>query len=175
MHQMRRIEEIRSTMYEDEEAAAAVRAAARELEASVPVGEILAALVAKDATVRLLGAAAEAPERLQRPWLTLAAAGAPSARRALAWRASELLAPAELVEVLLEHASRPQAECRRRAARRDGEEGAAWRLLSHLRRRELVGLMRGRPALACPHRRALAGARRAGRTFETAPVAAGAC
>lgn len=153
MHPMRRIEMIKSTLGSGEDGAAEIRAAARVLERSVPAGDVLAAVADSRFPSALVAAARPCAEPEERAWLTLAAAGPERARQVLAWRATQLLDPAELVTLAME----------RRGARRRGfkrlstattDQAAAWGLLAHLRVRELRAIVRARPALAAIHRRA---------------------
>ncbi len=157
MHPMRRIEEIRSTLEDGEVGAAEIRAAAKLLEATTPVGVVLAAVAAKDFLPALIRHSEGCPAPQERAWLTLAAAGTRRARLTLAWRASEALQAAQVVEVFVNHRHDRKEECRRRAAATtEADGGGAWLLLSHLSGRELRRLVRGRPALAGLYRRARA-------------------
>ena len=157
MHLMRRIEEIKSTLSGGEEGAAEIRAAARALEDGEPVGAILAAVAEAEFPATLIARAETLSDPQARAWLTIAAAGARRARQVLAWRASQVLSPAELVEACLSR--RRGAELARRAKHAaDPEAAAAWALLGHLSGRELRALVRARPALAGAYRRAVPGA-----------------
>lgn len=167
---MRRIEEIKSTLDGGEDGAAEIRAAARLLEQSVPVDEVLAAVAEAEFPGALIAASRDCECLEQRAWLTLAAAGPRRARQILGWRASQLLDSAALAALALQ---RGPARARRfeqlSVAADEPGAAAAWRLLAHLRGSEFRAMVRARPALAaayrrarlarsCPHTRALAGA-----------------
>jgi hypothetical protein len=154
---MRRIEEIKSTLERGEEGAAEIRAAARTLEERVSVEEVHAAVAEVGFPSRLIAASREWEGAEERAWLTLAAAGPRRARQVLAWRASQLVDPAELAVLVLRRSSVRAHEFERVALSVDEPEAAAaWRLLAHLRGRELRALVRARPALAAVCRRARA-------------------
>jgi hypothetical protein len=154
---MRRIEEIKSTLERGEEGAAEIRAAARMLEERVSVEEVLAAVAEAGFPNRLVAASRECEGAEERAWLTLAAAGPRRARQVLAWKASELVDPAELgVLVLRRGSARAQAFERVAASVDEPAAAAAWRLLAHLRGSELRSMVRARPALAAVCRRAAA-------------------
>jgi len=154
MHPMRRMEEIKSTLYGAEESAVAVRAAARLLERSVPVGEILAAVAEAGFPNALIAAARRSEGEEERAWLTLAAVGRRRARQVLAWRASELLDPAEPAARALERRRTRVRELTRRAGAGEPGLAGARRLLARLNGGELRALVRARPALAAAYRRA---------------------
>jgi len=153
MHPMRRIEEIKSTLEVGEAGAAEIRAAARLLEASTPVGEVLAAVAAPEFTATLIARSKGCLAPEERAWLTLAAAGARRARLTLAWRASTVLCAAEVVEVFASHCAHLQEECLRRMELAAGDAAGAWALLSWLSDQEMRRLVRGRPALAGRYRK----------------------
>ncbi|HEY5052536.1 MAG TPA: hypothetical protein VII45_03920 [Solirubrobacterales bacterium] len=147
MHPMRRIEAIKSE-FDGEISPAAIRHAVREAEASTPIGAILSTLASEDFLPALIEAAEGrcAPE--ERAWLTLAAAGALKVRLALAWRATDLIDPEALVEVLLSHRDEIKAECERRADRcHSDEQQGGWLLLAFLRPSQLRRLISARPRL----------------------------
>jgi hypothetical protein len=157
MHPMRHIEEIKSTLEEDEAGAAEIRAAARLLEASTPVGEVLAAVAATEFESTLIARSQGCPAPEERAWLTLAAAGARRARLVLAWRAGEVLRASEIGEVFVSHRKCLRQECRRRSEiAADKDHAGAWALLSWLSAPDLGRLVLGRPALAGHYRRARA-------------------
>jgi hypothetical protein len=153
MHQTRLLEAIKAGLDGPEAAAAEVRAAARELEGSTGVGEVLAALVDPGFPDAVL-AAARRPGQPQRAWLTLAAVGARRARQILAWRASELV-DADLLASLapLRRGPRERGFRHAIAAAADPTQAAALSLLAGLRGGELRAMMRARPALAAARRR----------------------
>jgi hypothetical protein len=161
---MRRIEGIKCALAGGEEEAAEIRAAARALERVVSPAEVLAAVADPEFPRVLITAAVGSEPEVETAWLTLAAAGPRRARQVLAWRASQLLDPAELVVV---------ATARRRARERGfaragssaGVRGAAFSLLAHLSSSELRAMVRARPELAAAHRRA-----RAARSRVSAPA-----
>jgi hypothetical protein len=152
---MRRIEGIKCALGGGEEEAAELRAAARALERSVSPSDVLTAVADPEFPKALITAAEGTEPEVQTAWLTLAAAGPRRARRVLAWRASQLLDPAELVTLAT---SRRRARERgfARAADSAGVRGAAFSLLAHLSSSELRAMVRARPALAAAHRRARA-------------------
>lgn len=160
---MRCLEEIKSTLSDGEDGAAEIRAAARTLEASEPLAAILGAVAEKEFPATLIAHAEDTPEA--RAWLTLAAAGPRRARQVLAWRAGQVLSPAELVEACLVRRRGAELDRRARAAA-DPAAAAAWRLLAHLRGHELRAMVRARPATAGAYRRA----RKADRTRLGAPA-----
>lgn len=153
MHPIRRIEEIKSTLEDAETSAAAVRAAARLLETSGSIGDVLEAVASEPFRATVIACSEGCPPEEERAWLTFAAVKADRARLALAWRASEVLDPAEIVEILSSHRGRYRDECRRRAGLACGDAAGAWRLLACLRSRELRRLIRARPALGSAYRR----------------------
>jgi len=155
LHPIRRIEAIKSALGSGEEDAAEIRAAAHLLERSAPVAQVLAAVAEAEFPDALIEASRDRAGSEERAWLTLAAAGARRARQVLAWRASELLDPAELGAVALQR-RRVRVQSFERLAAEAEESGAsaAWRLLAHLRGSELRSLVRARPALAAAYRRA---------------------
>jgi hypothetical protein len=150
LHPMRRIEEIKSAT-EGELEASEIRKAAKLLEATTPVGAILATVAREEFGPALFEAANDRSAPQERAWLTLAAAGAERARLCLAWRASELLDPKAIVEVLIAERHNLREACQRRAEQAGSEdERGAWLLLSWLKGAELRRLVRGRPCLhAC--------------------------
>ena len=148
MHPIRQMEAIRSTLDDGEEGAAEIRAAARRLERTVPIDEILAAVVDPDFPMALMRASLGCEPAVETAWLTLAAAGSRRARQVLAWRASQLLDPAELAGAAQ---SAPDGSCRfelKATAAKDAGAAAAWRLLAFLSGKELGAMVRARPALA---------------------------
>jgi hypothetical protein len=111
------------------------------VEAETPVGALMSTLAAREFTDVVLDAAQgrSRPELLA--WMTIAAAGPRAARRALAKRASEIVAPHELVEVLIAGGDL-HAACEQRAEAATGEEEwGAWLLLARLRGRDVRRLV----------------------------------
>jgi hypothetical protein len=158
LHQTRLIEAIRSTMWDPESAAAEIRAAARVLEASGSLAELLGAVLTEGFPAEMIARAARRPGPEERAWLTLAAAGARRTRQCLAWRASQALDAGELAAALASAPRGPRRACRRRAAGAgSAEERAAWLLLATLRRGELRRLAEGRPAIAVHYRKLRSG------------------
>lgn len=155
MDPMRRIEGIRCALAGGEEEAAEIRAAARALERAVSSGEVLAALADPEFPRALIAAAVGSEPELETAWLTLAAAGPRRVRQVVAWRASQLLDPAELVALAIK-GRRARERGFARGAATGGERGAAFSLLAHLSSSELRAMVRARPALAAAHRRARA-------------------
>jgi hypothetical protein len=156
MHPLRRIEEIKSTLDDGEVGTAEIRAAAGALERSFPVGEVLAAVADPEFPSALIDAAKGCPEDEERAWLTIAAAGARRARQVLAWRASQLLDPTELVALAMKRARARERGFEQLAATSGPDAAAAWALLAYLRVEELQAMVRARPALAAVYRRARA-------------------
>lgn len=149
MHVLRRIEEIKSTLWSGEEGAAEIRAAARTLEEVAEVGEILAAVADSEFPRALIAAAEGSARDVERAWLTLAAAGPHRARRVLAWRASQLVDPGELGAVAMNRRrTRVRALERLAATACEPAATAAWAVLADLRGSELRAMVRARPALA---------------------------
>ncbi len=117
------------------------------IEASTPIGALMATVAPREFTPTMLDAAQGRPQGEVLAWLTLAAAGPVKTRLALAERAVEIVNPDALVEVLLEEGSLA-GPCERRAAQAAGDEQwGAWLLLARLRRRELRRLVEARPEL----------------------------
>jgi hypothetical protein len=150
---MRRIEGIKCALGSGEEEAAEIRAAAQALEESVSPGEVLAAVADPEFPKELVAAAVGSESSAERAWLTLAAVGPRRARQALAWRASQLLDPAELVTLAMKRRRDRVRHFARRAAAANPDVAAAFSLLAHLSSRELRAMVRARPALATAHRR----------------------
>jgi len=157
MDPMRRIEGIKCALGGCEEEAAEIRAAARTLERSVSTGEVLAAVLDPEFPKELVAAAVGSEPSEETAWLTLAAAGPRRARKVLAWRASQLPDPAELVTLAMKRRrARERGFARAAATAADTGVGAAFSLLAHLSSSELRAMVRARPALAAAHRRARA-------------------
>lgn len=111
------------------------------VEAETPVCALMSTLAAREFTDVVLDAAQGRgrPELLA--WMTIAAAGPRAARRALAKRATQIVAPHELVEVLLAGGDL-HAACEQRAeAATSEEEWGAWLLLARLRGRDIRRLV----------------------------------
>jgi hypothetical protein len=152
---MRRIEGIKCALAPGEEEAAEIRAAARALERAVSPAEVFAAVADPEFPGALIAAAEGSEPEVETAWLTLAAAGPRRARQVLAWRASQVLRPAELVALTMMR-RRARERGFARAAGGAGVRGAAFSLLAHLSSSELRAMVRARPALAAAHRRARA-------------------
>jgi len=152
---MRRIEGIKCALGGGEEEAAEIRAEARALERSVSPAEVLAAVADPEFPRALIAAAVGSEPELETAWLTLAAAGPRRARQVLAWRASQLLDPDELVALATKR-RRGRERGFASAAASAGVRGAAFSLLAHLSSSELRAMVRARSALAAAHRRARA-------------------
>jgi hypothetical protein len=111
------------------------------IEADSPVGALMSTLAAREFTEVMLEAAQQRPRPELLAWMTVAAAGPNRARRAVAKRATQIVAPRELVEVLLGGGD-VRAACERRAEQATSEEEwGAWLLLAGLRGRELRRLV----------------------------------
>lgn len=129
------------------------------VEAETPVGALMSTLAAREFTDVVLDAAQERgrPELLA--WMTIAAAGPRAARRALAGRATRIVTPHELIEVLT-CGGDPHAACEERAEAAGGEEEwGAWLLLARLRGSDIRRLVEGQ----APLRRRYEAARRESR------------
>ena len=155
MDPMRRMEGIKCALGGSEEEAAEIRAAARVLERSVSPAEVLAAVADPQFPRALIAAAVGSEHEADTAWLTLAAAGPRRTRQVLAWRASQVLDPAELVALTMKR-TRARERGFARAAGGTGVRGAAFSLLAHLSPSELRAMVRARPALTAAHRRARA-------------------
>lgn len=155
MDPMRRIEGIKCALGGAEEEAAEIRAAARSLERKVAPGEILGAVADPDFPRALVAAAVDSEAEEETAWLTLAATGPRRVRQVLAWRASQLLDPVQLVTLAMKR-RRPRERGFERVVATATDPGlvAAFSLLAHLSGRELRALVRARPALAAAHGRA---------------------
>lgn len=124
------------------------------IEATTPIGALMASVAPREFTPVLLDAAQGRPQEEALAWLTLAAAGPVKTRLALAERAVEIVDPEQLVEVLLEEGSLA-GPCEQRAEQAEGDEHwGAWLLLARLRRRELRDLVEARPELRRRYREA---------------------
>ena len=134
--------------------AASIGRSVQLIEASTPIGALMASVAPRQFTPALIDAAKERSRNEELAWLTLAAAGAVKTRLALAERAVEMVDAGALVEVLLEGGSLV-GPCERRADQApDDEQQGAWMLLSRLRRRELRRLVDSRPELRRRHQEA---------------------
>jgi hypothetical protein len=117
------------------------------IEATTPIGALMASVAPREFTPVMLDAARGRPREEALAWLTLAAAGPVKTRLALAGRAVDLVDPEALIEVLLKKGGTADP-CRERAEQADGDEQwGAWLLLSRLRRSELRRLVDSRPKL----------------------------
>jgi len=111
------------------------------VEAETPVGALMSTLAAREFTDVVLDAAQGRgrPELLA--WMTIAAAGPRATRRALGKRATQIVAPHELIEVLIAGGDL-HAACEQRAeAATSEEEWGAWLLLARLRGRDIRRLV----------------------------------
>ncbi|HEX7244091.1 MAG TPA: hypothetical protein VF245_00825 [Solirubrobacterales bacterium] len=126
------------------------------LEAESPTGALMSTLAAPAFREAMLDAAQCRSQAETLAWMTVAAAGPFRARRALAPRAVQVVAPHALVDALLGGGEFAE-DCTVLAEAAQGEEEwGAWLLLGQLRRREARGFAEAQPAL----RRRLQGARR---------------
>lgn len=110
-------------------------------EAETPVGALMSTLAAREFIDVVLDAAQGRgrPELLA--WMTIAAAGPRATRLALAERATRIVPPHELIEVLIAGGDLHVA-CEQRAdAARSEEEWGAWLLLARLRGRDIRRLV----------------------------------
>ena len=154
MDPMRRIEGIKCALGGGEEEAAEIRTAAQALERSVSPGEVLAAVADPEFPKALVAAAVGSEPSEETAWLTLAAVGPRRARQILAWRASQLLDPAELVTLAMKRRrARARGFARGVATATHPGAAAALSLLAHLSSCELRAMVRARPALAAAHSR----------------------
>ena len=111
------------------------------VEADSPVGALMSTLAAREFTDVMLDAAQQRPRPELLAWMTIAAAGPNRVRRAVAKRATQIVAPHELVEVLLAGGDL-RAACERCAKEATSEEEwGAWLLLAQLRGRDLRRLV----------------------------------
>ncbi len=157
MDPMRRIEGIKCALVGGEEEAAEIRAAARALERAVSPAEVLAAVADPEFPSALIAAAVGSEPEVETAWLTLAATGPRRARQVLAWRACELLNPAELVALAMKRRrARERGFARAAATSGDPDAATAFSLLAHLSSVELRAMVRARPTLVAAHRRARA-------------------
>ena len=111
------------------------------VEAETPVGALMSTLAAREFTAVVLDAA----QRRGRPellaWMTIAAAGPRAVRRALGRRATQIVPPHELVEILVAGGDL-HAACEQRAEAATCEEDwGAWLLLASLRGRDIRRLV----------------------------------
>ena len=148
MHPIRRMEAIRSTLSDGEMGAAEIRAAARLLEGPVSIDRILGAVVDPEFPEAALNASLGCEAAEETAWLTIAAAGSRRAHQVLAWRASQLLDPAELVEAAEATSDGPRHFEEKAGGANHPAAAAAWRLLARLSGSELGAMLRARPALA---------------------------
>ena len=148
MHPIRRMEAIRSTLLDCETGAAEIRAAARLLEGTVSVGRILEVVVDPEFPRAAVRASLGCEAAEETAWVTIAAAGSRRARQVLAWRASQLLDPAELVEAAEATPDGPRHLEEKAGMASHRSAAAAWRLLARLSGSELKAMLRARPALA---------------------------
>jgi hypothetical protein len=134
--------------------AASIGRSVELIEASTPIGALMASVAPRTFTPALLEAAEDRSRAEELAWLTLAAAGPVKTRLALAKRAVAMVDAEELVEVLLAEGGL-SGLCERRAdAAPDDEQQGAWMLLSRLRRAELRDLLCARPELRRRYREA---------------------
>lgn len=117
------------------------------IEASTPIGALMATVAPREFTPVMLDAAQGRPREEVLAWLTLAAAGPVKTRLALAERAVEIVNADALVELLVARSDTAQ-RCAEHAEQAEGEESwGAWLVLSRLRRNELRRLVEARPDL----------------------------
>lgn len=126
------------------------------IEADSPAGALMSTLASAQFTDVMLDVARDRPEPELLAWMTLAAAGPFRVRRVVAKQAREIVAPHDLIDVVLAGGDL-RAACERRAeeAASEGEWGA-WLLLARLRGFELRRLVERH----APLRRRLQAARR---------------
>ncbi|HEU5105230.1 MAG TPA: hypothetical protein VFU11_05270 [Solirubrobacterales bacterium] len=111
------------------------------IEASTPAGALMSTLASREFFDVMLDAAQDRPRPELLAWMTVAAAGPGRVRRLAAKRASLIVAPHELVEVVVAGGD-PRATCEHRAEQAScEEEWGAWLLLAKLRGRELRRLV----------------------------------
>lgn len=119
------------------------------IEADSPVGALMSTLaVREDFTKVMLDAAQNRPRSEVLAWMTIAAAGPRPVHDAIAKRATQIVPPHELVDVLLAGGNMREA-CERRAEEASSEdEWGAWLLLARMRGRDLRRLVERQPSLA---------------------------
>jgi|GEM_PF-1207266 len=117
------------------------------IEADTPTGALMSTLGSRKFTDIMLDAAQNRPRSELLAWMTIAAAGPGRVRRLVAKRASRIVAPHELVEVVVAGGD-VCAACEQRAeAATSEEEWGAWLLLARLRGRELRRLIERQASL----------------------------
>lgn len=121
------------------------------VEAETPVGALMSTLAAREFTDVILDAAQNRARPELLAWMTIAAAGPSRVRRALARPASQIVAPHELVDVVLAGGD-TRAACEQCAeAATSEEEWGAWLLLARLRGRDLRRLVERQTTLRRPY------------------------
>lgn len=147
MHVMRRIEAIKSGA-DGDISPSAIRGAVEQVEASTPIGAVLSTVVSEEYLPALIEASEDRSPAEEHAWLTLAAAGSSTVRNVLGWRATDLLDPRAVAEVLVSHPHEMRAECERRAQSAGTDEGyGAWMVLACLAPDNFQRLVIGRPRL----------------------------
>ncbi len=117
------------------------------IEADTPTGALMSTLASREFTDVMLDAAQNRPRPELLAWMTIAAAGPSRVRRLVAKRASQIVPPHELVEVLVAGGDL-RAACEQRAEQATSEEEwGAWLLLAGLRGRELRRLVERQASL----------------------------
>ena len=107
------------------------------IEADCPSGALMSTLASREFTDVILDVAQSRPRPELLAWMTIAAAGPGRVRRVLAKRASQIVAPHELVDVVVAGGDL-RAACEQRAELATSEEEwGAWQLLAGLRGREM--------------------------------------
>lgn len=111
------------------------------IEADCPSGALMSTLASREFTDVILDAAQSRPRPELLAWMTIAAAGPGRVRRVLAKRASQIVAPHELIDVVVAGGDL-RAACEQRAeSAASEEEWGAWLLLAGLRGREMRRLI----------------------------------
>lgn len=111
------------------------------IEAETPTGALMSTLASREFTDVILDAAQNRSRPELLAWMTVAAAGPGRVRRLLAKRASRIVAPHELVDVVVAGGDM-RATCEQRAeAAATEEEWGAWLLLAQLRGRDMRRLI----------------------------------
>lgn len=129
------------------------------IEADTPMGALMSTLAAPEFTEVMLDAAQNRPRHELLAWMTIAAAGQSRARRAIARRATRIVPPHQLIEVLVAGGDM-RAACEQRAEVAPSEdEWGAWLLLASVAGREIRRLVQRQ----APLRRRYQAARREAR------------
>jgi hypothetical protein len=130
------------------------------LEAANPIGALMATLAVDGFKPTMLDVARDRPESEVLAWMTVAASGPDRPRRALAARATEILSPQTLLEVLTGRGEfRDRCAVAAEAASSE-EEWGALQLLGQLRHSDVRRIAEREPSLRRRLREARSGSKR---------------